>query len=164
MTAGVLPTSIVHGGDQQTISVYAGNQSATYVYHGTAPSFALPPPLTGITFGADNTSASWSSLPSPNSGVSLFAYSLDTAGGFEDLEASKGWLDAHQATSIAMPTDVPGWQPSWTLASAMYADVEAWHDDGDYTYYSSATAMTAPTPRLAAPTVARARQFLQSMR
>jgi hypothetical protein len=151
-SALVVPQSQLKSTDKQWIYVWSGDSSAQAKFTGNQTTFALPPALTGITFSPSGTSASWTTLPSDYSGAYMFAFDTTVATAFE-IDATKGWLDAHPTTSFAAPTDIPGFQAGWAVMSSSVTSMTVWRDDGDFTYFSSAEPPTmtpahAPSPRM----------------
>lgn len=143
----VMPLTMLQHGDEQRIFVWSDNQGVEAKFTGAQTSFALPPPLTGITFSPTATSASWAALPDPYSGAYLFAYDSTNQTGIE-VSATKGWLDAHHATSLQLATDAPGYQPMWAVTTPAVSQLTVWRDDGDFTYYASASANIATPARV----------------
>ncbi len=145
-TASVVPDSLLQAGDKQWVDVGENNRFAGVLYTGagTKTSFTLPPALTGVTFSAGNTTASWASLPEPYSIAELQLFSSSS---LELVAATKGWLDKHGATSLAFPTDVPGFQASWMVTSPEDATSRS----------GSTTGTTSPTTRSSGLRILRAR-------
>jgi hypothetical protein len=147
-TAQVVPQSALRSGDEQDIYVFGGSGAIVVKYKRTAPSVTWPAAVTGVTF--TGTTAAWTTLPEPYTGVYTYSFSSDFSK-FQYASATKGWLDAHQQKTLAFPTDVPGFMASWTVTDGSGPQFAVWNDDGDvstYSYAGSGAARVAPARRL----------------
>lgn len=119
-TARVPPPSALRRSDAVFLFVTAETattaRSAVTSYTGTETSFTLMPALTGVTFGANRgaLAASWDTLPAHT----RLEYSASSAAGLEWVDASRGWLSATGATTLGIPTALPGYPAAWRVAPA----------------------------------------------
>ena len=85
-----------------------------YDYDGSTTAFTLPSALTGITFATtnDTLNASWAQLPASTS-IDLFVFAGGATFFQQHVTATKSWLDATGATSIAFDTSAPDYAAAW---------------------------------------------------
>jgi hypothetical protein len=70
----------------------------------------FPPRLEDVVqFGSDGLAATWSELPTEYSELELFSASASIV----VVRATRRWIDSHQVTSLALDTNVPGFDPTW---------------------------------------------------
>lgn len=113
----VVPATVLASDDQQWIYVDAPGAGAEVEYKGSIPAIDLLPPLSGIAFELLNTapSASWTSLPTDyhHIAMSIQGEANGNRLAFQELYASRGWNEAHGATSIGLASAIPGFESGW---------------------------------------------------
>jgi hypothetical protein len=139
-TMRTVPASLLHAGDRQVLWVTASTpttfRGGASIFTGTETTFAMMPPLTGVSFGpaSGGLAAMWSNLP-PHSQLDFW---LDTFASpvvsVQHVAATKHWLDATGATSLTFDSSAPGYRAEWIVDLA-----------GKYSRTFSATTLVGTT-------------------
>ena len=116
----VLPATAVASDDEQWILVDAPGAGAELEYTGSIPAIDLLPPLAGIAFELFNPapSASWTRLPTDYHHIAMSIQGESPGGrvAFQELYSSRGWNEAHAATSIGLASAIPGFESIWGVS------------------------------------------------
>ena len=116
----VLPANALASDDEEWIYVYAPGAGAELEYTGSIPAISLLPPLAGIAFDPSTPapSASWTSLPTDYDYVAMFIQGEAFGGviAIQELHASRGWNEAHAATSLSLASAIPGFKSTWGVS------------------------------------------------
>jgi hypothetical protein len=164
------PASLVGSSDFQYVSAiaFAGNAYRWdgHELTGTETSFTLPDALTGVTFSG--ASAGWTTLPTYDK-VEL---DLESGNGqntiSQSVQATKRWIDAKHATSLAFDAQPPGYQASWNVNASsfggnFYAFQQTPNGDSGAAIYHSNDARVAQGPKRPwLSTVAKVRESMRS--
>ena len=162
------PASLLTSSDSQFVFVEAYNQtSARYAdtpFTGSETTFALPAVLTGIVFGPYK--ASFGTLPTYDQ-VSLDMQQNGASLVEQSVVATKGWIDAMHATTLAFDATPPGFDPSWSIntgASYQRTFQTSYEQNnisyGSMVFDSSALQRVVNRPKFS--TVARLRESIRS--
>jgi hypothetical protein len=102
----------------------------------TGTSFTLPPVPTGIVFGPGKVALG--ALPR----YDLLQFSVSQDRGTSDVQqtviATKAWIDARHASSLAFDADPPGFDPRWSIDTSQPSggDLQLYWADGDTEYFT----------------------------
>jgi hypothetical protein len=120
-TVALPPESLLDAQDFKYLQIDSSNAAQTidrgvfvFDYDGSANAFTLPSALSGITYATSNEvlSATWGQLPTYTA-VDLFVFTGSTTFGQQHVMATKGWIDATGATSLAFDSSAPDYAAGW---------------------------------------------------
>jgi hypothetical protein len=164
-TVYVPPASLLTSNDFKIVFVEAYTQTSARFgevqFNGTQTTFDLPAALTGVVFGP--AKASFGTL----STYDTFTLDLAQSGVEQEILATKGWVDATQATSLAFDAAPPDFNSAWNIntGAAYDARFEATYGQGGIDY-GNIVFEHAPLQREASllkfSTVARLRESMRS--
>jgi len=121
-TAQIVPQSQLVTGDQIDLFVTAADASSVRTadtwFTGSETSFAMPAPLSGVTFARrDTVHATWDTLPAYDELALQLAANGPGWSSVQELSASASWLAEQGATDLAFALDPlpPRFQQAWTI-------------------------------------------------
>jgi len=148
------PASLVGSNDFEFFLLQASghdtSRSANIQWDGTTTTFDLMPTISGITYNPQSEAATWGTLPAyTDLSVSLIGASMTTYTE-QQLRATKSWLDATHATSLAFDASAPGYDAAWKIdpASTHTRMFTASSFSGQISYDTSAIQVVGPAARV----------------
>lgn len=143
--APVVPASALDAGDSEQISLEASTQSAQLTVQGARATVTAgqalhvaltPPPCIEYHANGDQLSAAWCSSIDADDGIELWVGAESSPGAYENVVATRSWLAATGASSVAFDTSVPGYQPGWQidLTQSYLRTVTTWTTTDDVAY------------------------------
>jgi hypothetical protein len=159
VTASTVPFSAMDSGDYQTLEVHSpggdfasADRSARTLFTGAETLFQLiPPPMIDFNVVNGVDVVSWDLPLATRYGYVDFNVESEPTANLsysaQHVTVTRRWLEDHDAKSIGFDTDVPGYDPSWSIDRTQ--NYGRWFDVRDDS--TSITYMTTENSRVTAP-------------
>jgi hypothetical protein len=146
-SALVAPPMMLQPTDTQLLVFHApgalgSDRAAQTIVSGQDVALELVPPPVVTYAPGDGDVATWGAPLAPRfTSVDFDLRGESQPWSWQHVTATKGWLDTHDATSLAFETDVPGYQPAWSVdhSHPYERQFSVTDDSTDITYWTTVT-------------------------